>query len=129
ALARLERLVQVLERDPATALGELGYALARLAALGDLPGHPVVGDNQEVVTRAGHGGQAEHLDRTAEPRRWARSSRPAWPGPGRTPHRRRSSRRRAACRAAPARWPPGRGPCPGGPRSPRPGRPGSGWPA
>src|SRR5689334_23641360 len=64
ALTGLERLVQVLERDPATALGELGDTLARLAALGDLPGHPVVGDNQEVVTRAGHGGQAEHLDRT-----------------------------------------------------------------
>src|SRR5207248_1683750 len=64
ALTGLERLVQVLERDPATALGELGYALARLAALGDLPGHPVVGDDQEVVTRAGHGGQAEHLHRT-----------------------------------------------------------------
>src|SRR5439155_1541121 len=50
-------------------------------------------------------------------------------GPGRTPHRRRSSRRRAACRAVPAPWPPGHGPCPGGPRWPRPGRPGVGWPA
>src|SRR5690242_15049821 len=64
ALARLERLVQVLERDPAAALGELGDALARLPPLGDLPGHPVVGDNQEVVTGAGHGGQSEHLHRT-----------------------------------------------------------------
>src|SRR6266700_1473658 len=64
ALARLERLVQVLERDPPPSLGELGDALAGLAALGDLPGHPVVGDNEEVVTRAGHGGQAEHLNRT-----------------------------------------------------------------
>src|SRR5690242_4872916 len=64
ALTRLERLVQVLERDPPTALGELGDALARLPALGDLPGHPIVGDDQEVVTRAGHGGQAEHLNRT-----------------------------------------------------------------
>src|SRR5690242_3318714 len=64
ALARLERLVQVLERDPPSTLGELGDALARLAALGDLPGHPVVGDDQEVVARAGYGGQAEHLDRT-----------------------------------------------------------------
>src|SRR5205085_21258 len=52
ALTRLERLVQVLERDPPPTLGEGGDALARLPALGDLPGHPVVGDNEEVVTRA-----------------------------------------------------------------------------
>src|SRR6516165_6534141 len=47
ALAGLERRLQVLERDPAPALGELGHPLACLPALGDLPGHPVVGDDEE----------------------------------------------------------------------------------
>src|SRR5215470_1142763 len=51
-------------RSSSVTLGELGDALARLPALGDLPGHPVVGDDEEVVARVGHGGQAEHLDRT-----------------------------------------------------------------
>jgi hypothetical protein len=63
ALAGLERRLQVLERDPPPSLGELGDALARLPALGDLPGHPVIGDDQEVVARVGNGGQAEHLHR------------------------------------------------------------------
>src|SRR6202167_758728 len=63
ARAGLERRIQVLERDPAATLGELGDALARLPALGDLPGHPVIGDDEEVVARVGHGGQAEHLHR------------------------------------------------------------------
>src|SRR6202167_5429479 len=63
ALAGLERLVQVLERDPAASLGELGDPLAGLPALGDLPGHPVIGDNEEVVTRTRNRGQAEHHDR------------------------------------------------------------------
>src|ERR1700677_729053 len=66
ALAGLERLVQVLERDPPPSLGELGDALAGLPALGDLPGHPVVGDHKEVVPGSRHGGQAEHQDRTGQ---------------------------------------------------------------
>ena len=64
ALAGLQRRLQVLERDPAAALRELGGPLARLAALGDLPGHPVVGDDEEVVARLRHRGEAEHLHRT-----------------------------------------------------------------
>ena len=122
-LARLERGLQVLQRDPGPPLGEHGVALARLAPLGDLPGHPVVVDDQEAVAGAGHRGEAEHhapAGTAARPAP-ARRSRRASPGPGRTPRPRRSSRRRAACRAAPARWPPGRGRGPGAPRWPRPG--------
>jgi hypothetical protein len=62
-LARLERGLQVLQGDPGAALGEHRGALARLAPLGDLPGHPVVVDDDEAVAGAGHGCQAEHLDR------------------------------------------------------------------
>src|SRR5271169_4042893 len=61
-LAGLERRLQALERDPPR-LGELGIALASLTAFGDLAGDPVVGDDQEVVARVGHRGQAEHHDR------------------------------------------------------------------
>src|ERR1700722_3215239 len=64
ALAGLQDRVQVLERDPSAARGELGSTLARLAALGDLPRHPVVGDDEEVVTRLRDRGEAEHLHRT-----------------------------------------------------------------
>src|ERR1700683_2047558 len=58
ALAGLEGRLEVLERDPATALGELGGPLAGLPALGDLPGHPVVGDDEEVVAPLRHRGEA-----------------------------------------------------------------------
>ncbi len=47
-----------------TGLGHLRDALTSRPLLGDLAGHPVVGDDQEVVTRAGHGREAEHPDRT-----------------------------------------------------------------
>ena len=63
ALAGLQHRLQVLERDPAAALRELGGPLAGLAALGDLPGHPVVGDDEEVVARLRHRGEAEDLHR------------------------------------------------------------------
>src|ERR1700722_12744647 len=63
ALACLQRRLEVLERDPATSLGELGGPLAGLPALGDLPGHPVVGDDEEVVARLRHRGEAEDLHR------------------------------------------------------------------
>ena len=59
----LSARLQILQGDPRTSLGEHRAALARLAPLGDLPGHPVVVNDQEVVARARHGGQAEHLDR------------------------------------------------------------------
>src|SRR5215470_4621505 len=62
-LTRLERGLEVLQGDPGPALGELGAALPRLAALGDLPGDPVVGHDEEAVASPGHGGEAEHLDR------------------------------------------------------------------
>src|SRR6516165_10424412 len=52
-----------LTSSPTSSLSELSDPLAGLPALGDLPGHPVVGDDEEVVARAGHGGQAEHLHR------------------------------------------------------------------
>src|SRR5215471_7008766 len=61
ALAGLQHRLQVLQRHPAAALRELGGPLARLPALGDLPGHPVVGDDEEVVARLRHRGEAEHL--------------------------------------------------------------------
>src|ERR1700759_2051718 len=54
-------------RAPPPPLHELGGAPTALAPLGDLPGHPVVVDDQEVVTRTGDGAQAEHLHRTG---RW-----------------------------------------------------------
>ena len=62
-LAGLERRLQVLQRDPRPPLGEHRAALPGLAPLGDLPGHPVVVDDQEAVAGAGHGGEAEHLHR------------------------------------------------------------------
>src|SRR5580693_711353 len=62
-LAGLERGLQVLQGDPRPPLGEHRAALPGLAPLGDLPGHPVVVDHQEVVAGTGDGGQAEHLHR------------------------------------------------------------------
>ena len=124
--------VQVLEGDAlAPARPARRCARGRAAGLGDLPGDPVLVDDEEGVAGAGHRGEAEHLHRTRRVglvdrrRRARRASR----GPGRRRRPRRSSRRRAACRAAPARWPPGRGRGRGAPRSRRPGRPCSGWPA
>src|SRR6185369_2224802 len=64
ALAFLDPLEQVLQGDPAAAVGDLGRPLAGLALLGDLPGDPVLTDDQERVAGAGNGGEAEHLDRT-----------------------------------------------------------------
>src|SRR5499427_6439764 len=60
---RLERRLQIFQGDPGPALRELRAALPHLAPLGDLPGDPVVGDNEEVVARVRHGGEPEHLDR------------------------------------------------------------------
>src|SRR5215468_320060 len=56
-LTRLERGLQVLQGDPGPSLGELGAALPRLAALGDLPGDPLVGHDEEVVAGVGDGGE------------------------------------------------------------------------
>ena len=90
--------------------GQLGVALARLPPLSDLPGHPVLRDDEEVVARARHGGQAEdHApDGDGPASSTGRRARRASRGPGRTPRRPRSSRRRATCRAGRARSPPGR---------------------
>src|SRR4051794_31218411 len=55
---------EVLERTTDAALGLHGRPLARLALLGDLTGHPVVLDHDEVLTRAGNRGQTEHHRRT-----------------------------------------------------------------
>src|SRR5829696_2154909 len=62
-LALLEHPVQVVQRDAAPGAGQLRVALARLPPLGDLPGDPVLLDDEEVVAGAGHGGEAEHLHR------------------------------------------------------------------
>src|SRR6516165_1448178 len=67
ALAGLQRGLQVLQRDPRPALGEHGGALTGLPPLGDLPGHPLVGHDQEVVAGVGHRVEPEHLHRA---RRW-----------------------------------------------------------
>src|SRR4051794_9461858 len=55
---------EVLERTADAALGLHGRPLTRLALLGDLPGHPVVLDDDQVLTGAGHGGETEHHRRT-----------------------------------------------------------------
>ncbi|NIY68662.1 xyloglucanase [Streptomyces malaysiensis] len=62
-LTGLEHLVQVLQGDPAGALGERRVPLAGGALLGDLAGGAVLVDDEEVVARAGHVGQTEHQDR------------------------------------------------------------------
>src|SRR5215212_8498762 len=60
ALALLHGRHEVLERTTHAALCLHGGALARLALLGDLAGHPVVLDHQEVLTRTRHGRQTQH---------------------------------------------------------------------
>src|SRR4051812_22736960 len=60
----LERRVQVLQADPLAHGGVLRVADPGLAAVGDLPGDPVLLDDEEGVTGARHGGQADDLDRT-----------------------------------------------------------------
>ena len=64
ALALLHGGHEVLEGTTHAALGLHGRTLARLALLGDLAGHPVVLDDEEVLTRTGHRRQAEHHRRT-----------------------------------------------------------------
>ena len=54
----------VFERAPATLLGELSVALAGRTSLGDLPGDPVFGDDEEVVAGVGDAREPEHLDGT-----------------------------------------------------------------
>src|SRR5262249_12430492 len=66
-LAFAEHPVQVLQADPAAALRQLGVALAGLPAAGDLPGHPVLLDDQERVAGAGHRGEPEHQHRAGRP--------------------------------------------------------------
>src|SRR5580658_2031915 len=66
--ARLKCRFQVFKRDPRPALRELRGPFPGLTPLGDLPGHPVVGNGEEAVARIRHGGQAEHLDRAARRR-------------------------------------------------------------
>src|SRR5215469_16353480 len=63
ALAGLQRGLQILQRDPRPALGEQGGALTGFPPLGDLPRHPLVGHDQEVVTGVGHRVEPEYLHR------------------------------------------------------------------
>src|SRR5215207_7569508 len=63
-----EHPVQVVERDAPPRLRQLRVALPGLPPLGDLPGHPVLVDDQEAVAGAGHRGEAEHLHRTGRAR-------------------------------------------------------------
>src|SRR6476660_1977533 len=60
----LERRVEVLEADPLAHGGVLRVADAGLAAVGDLPGHAVLVDDEERVARAGHRGEPDDLHRT-----------------------------------------------------------------
>src|SRR3954470_17303002 len=60
----LERRVEVLQADPLPHGRVLRVADAGLAAVGDLPGHAVLVDDEERVARTGHRGQADDLDRT-----------------------------------------------------------------
>src|SRR5664280_2178500 len=62
-LPLLELLEQRLQRRSTTAHGQLGVALPGLALLGDLPGHAVLRYDEQIVTRARHRGEAEHLHR------------------------------------------------------------------
>src|SRR4051812_39580232 len=57
----LERGVEVLEADPFAHGGVLRVADAGLAAVGDLPGHPVLLDDQERVAGTGHRGETHDL--------------------------------------------------------------------
>src|SRR6478735_4051593 len=60
ALALLHRGHEVLQAATHATLGLHGRTLARLSPLGDLAGHPVVLDHDEVLTRPGDTGEAEH---------------------------------------------------------------------
>src|SRR6478735_4365947 len=60
ALALLHGGHEVLEGTTHAALGLHGRTLPRLALLGDLPSHPVVLDDDQVLAGAGHRGQTEH---------------------------------------------------------------------
>src|SRR5699024_1675751 len=64
ALALLEVILPGVEGDPTGRLRLERETLTRLSLLGDLPRHPVVLDDQEVVTGTGHVGQTQHLHRT-----------------------------------------------------------------
>src|SRR6266480_921338 len=68
ALTGLQRGLQVLQGDPRPPLREQGAALAGLPALGDLPRHPLVGHDQEVVARVGHRVEPQHLHRAGRRR-------------------------------------------------------------
>src|SRR5690606_5131267 len=59
----LQRGVQVLQADTLAPGGVLGVADPSLAALGDLPGHPVLLDDEERVTGPRHRCAADDLDR------------------------------------------------------------------
>src|SRR5690606_16062001 len=59
----LQRGVQVLQADTLAPGGVLGVADPSLAALGDLPGHPVLLDDEERVTGPRHRCEADDLDR------------------------------------------------------------------
>src|SRR3954453_21565578 len=63
-LTLLDAPQRVLERHPATALGQLGEPLARLPLVSDLAGHAVLGHCHEVVARTRHAGQTQHLHRS-----------------------------------------------------------------
>src|SRR6478672_2537790 len=60
ALALLHGGHEVLERTTHPTLGLHGRTLARLALLGDLAGHAVVLDHDEVLARTRHRGETEH---------------------------------------------------------------------
>ena len=66
-LPLLEPLEQRLEGGAAPACREGGIALPGLPLLGDLAGHAVLGDDQEVVPGPGDTGEAQHLDRLGGP--------------------------------------------------------------
>src|SRR3954467_10311406 len=60
----LQRRVEVLQADPLAHRCVLRVADAGLAPVGDLPGHPVLLDDEERVAGAGHGGEPDDLHRT-----------------------------------------------------------------
>src|SRR4051794_5827231 len=63
-LTLLHRGHEVLEGTAGATLGVGGRTGTGFTLLGDLPGHPVVLDHQELVARTWYGGQTEHQDRT-----------------------------------------------------------------
>ena len=59
--ALLQLIEQLVEGLAPTRLRLLCGTHARLTLVGDLPSHPVILDDQEIVTGTGHRGQSQHL--------------------------------------------------------------------